>query len=82
MTKEALRPCGLRCTSSPATLAIILPAYLPDLLPIELAFSKLKQKLRRVGARTRDSLETAIGEALGTITAEDAKAYFRHCGYS
>ncbi len=61
---------------------LFLPAYSPDLSPIELAFSKLKQKLRRVGARTRESLETAIGQALEAVTPEDATAYFRHCGYS
>ncbi len=63
---------------------VFLPAYSPDLSPspIELAFSKLKQYLRRVGARSREALETAIGEALKTITPQDAKAYFKHCGYS
>ncbi len=61
---------------------LFLPAYSPDLSPIELAFSKLKQYLRRAGARSREVLETTIAEALGTITLEDAKAYFRHCGYS
>ncbi len=63
---------------------LFLPAYSPDLSPIELAFSKLKQYLRRVGARTRAALETtiAIGEALKTITPQDSQAYFRHCGYS
>lgn len=61
---------------------LFLPAYSPDLSPIELAFSKLKEYLRRVGARTRAALETAIGEALKTITPQDAQAYFKHCGYS
>ena len=60
---------------------VFLPAYSPDLSPIELAFSKLKQYLRRAGARTREALESAIGEALKTITPEDARAYFKHCGY-
>lgn len=60
---------------------LFLPAYSPDLNPIELAFAKLKGHLRRAGARTRDALEPAIARALDTITAEDAANWFRHCGY-
>jgi transposase len=33
-----------------------LPAYSPDLNPIEEAFSKLKAHLRRAAARTREAL--------------------------
>lgn len=61
---------------------LFLPAYSPDLSPIELAFSKLKAALRRAGARTQAALEEAIGEALRTITPADARGRFRHCGYS
>jgi transposase len=58
-----------------------LPAYSPDLSPIEEAFSKLKGSLRRAEARTREALEGAIAEALGAISASDARGYFTHCGY-
>jgi transposase len=58
-----------------------LPSYSPDLSPIEEAFSKLKGRLRRAGARTREALERAIAEALDAITPEDARGYFRHCAY-
>lgn len=58
-----------------------LPAYSPDLSPIEEAFSKLKNGLRRAAARTREGLEDAIAEALDTITAQDAQGYLTHCGY-
>jgi len=47
----------------------------------EEVFSKLKTALRRAGARTRDALEEAIGQALLTITAQDAQGWFQHCGY-
>jgi transposase len=60
---------------------LFLPAYSPDLSPIEEAFSKLKAYLRRVGARTREALEEAIAQALTTITAHDARGWFMHCGY-
>jgi len=60
---------------------LFLPGYSPDLSPIEEAFSKLKAALRRAGARTRETLEEAIGQALLTITAQDAQGWFQHCGY-
>jgi transposase len=59
-----------------------LPSYSPDLSPIEEAFSKLKAVLRRMGARTPEVLQEAIGQALLTITARDARGWFTHCGYS
>jgi transposase len=59
-----------------------LPGYSPDFSPIEHAFSKLKTHLRRTGARSRPALEEAIADGLRTITAHDAHAWFRHCGYA
>lgn len=58
-----------------------LPPYSPDLSPIELAFSKLKETIRRAKARTREALDDAIASALGQITPADARGYFTHCGY-
>ena len=59
-----------------------LPPSSPDCNPIEQAFSKLKTSLRQAGARTREDLEAAIAASLNTITAADAQAWFRHCGYA
>ncbi|HEX2914672.1 MAG TPA: transposase, partial [Chloroflexia bacterium] len=61
---------------------LFLPAYSPDLSPIELAFSKFKAYLRRIGARDREALESAIGQCAELITKQDALGYFKHCGYS
>jgi transposase len=60
---------------------LFLPGYSPDFSPIEETFSKLKSSLRRAGARTRETLEEAICQALLTVTAQDAHGWFRHCGY-
>jgi len=60
---------------------LFLPAYSPDFSPIEEAFSKVKAALRRVGARTHEALQQAIGQALLTVTAADASGWFTHCGY-
>ena len=59
-----------------------LPSYSPDLNPIEPAWSKLKAGLRAVGARSKEALEAALGPALATITAQDARGWFRLCGYA
>jgi transposase len=58
-----------------------LPAYSPDFNPIEEAFSKVKQFLRRAQARTDDALRTATWDAFATITAADIAGWFTHCGY-
>lgn len=60
---------------------LFLPSYSPDFSPIEEAFSKLKAFLRRAGARTPETLQEALGQALLTITAHDALGWFTHCGY-
>jgi transposase len=60
---------------------LFLPSYSPDFSPIEEAFSKLKAFLRWVGARTPDALQEAIGQALLTMTVQDARGWFTHCGY-
>lgn len=59
-----------------------LPPYSPDLNPIEQAWSKLKARLRAERARSRDTLEAALGPALAAITARDARGWFRLAGYA
>src|ERR1019366_875786 len=60
---------------------IYLPPYSPDFNPIEQAWSKIKQLLRSAKARTVEALESAITQALAAVTAENALAWFSHCGY-
>ena len=60
---------------------LYLPPYSPDFNPLEKAGAKLKPLLRAAQARTAEALDQAITEALKTITAENAAAWFRHCGY-
>jgi transposase len=70
-----------RLISAAGCRVLFLPSYSPDFNPIEQAFSKIKAYLRRVGARTQDALEEAIGAAIDRITPADARAYFRDAGY-
>ena len=59
-----------------------LPAYSPDLNPIEPMWSKVKAGLRSAEARTEPTLLAAIGASLATITSQDARNWFGHFGYS
>lgn len=59
-----------------------LPAYSPDFNPIEKMWSKVKEFLRSVKARTEEALWAAIAAALAAVTAEDAAGWFASCGYS
>ena len=61
---------------------LFLPAYSPDLNPIEKMWSKLKQSLRSAEARTRQELLKAIASTLQTVTPKDARGWFASCGYS
>jgi transposase len=61
---------------------VYLPPYSPDLNPIELAFSKIKQALRSLACRAMDQLWALTQSVLDQITPADAQAFFRHCGYA
>ena len=58
-----------------------LPAYSPDLNPIEPCWSKLKTWLRARAARSLEALDRELPVGLSTITPQDAKGWFRLCGY-
>jgi len=60
---------------------VFLPTYSPDMNPIEQAFAKIKQALRRTGPRAWDTVVAAIGAALVTVTESDARAFFADAGF-
>jgi transposase len=61
---------------------LYLPPYSPDLNPIELIFSKVKQLVRSLACRTRRVLWESMQSVLDAVTHSDAFNCFRHCGYS
>jgi transposase len=61
---------------------LYLPPYSPDLNPIETAFAKVKNELRRRRLRTIDELWTAFGESLDWVVPDEARHYFEHAGYA
>ncbi len=58
-----------------------VPPYSPDLNPIEMVFSKIKQLLRTLACRTKTTLWRSMQAVLDTVTPEDAVNCFRHAGY-
>jgi len=72
--RDAIEACG-------ATL-IYLPAYSPDLNPIEQAFAKLKSLLRKEAARSVEALWSAIGRFLSNFTPTECANYFSNRGYT
>ena len=56
---------------------VYLPPYSPDYNPIENMWSKVKAWLRKVAARTFETVVEAVGEALRAVTTTDCEGYFR-----
>jgi transposase len=60
---------------------LFLPAYSPDLNPIEMAFSKLKTLLRKKAARSFDAISNALSDICALFPVEECRNYFRAAGY-
>lgn len=74
---------GVRAAIEAAGCRLLyLPPYSPDFSPIEQAWAKLKALLRAAKHRAQEALEQGVGVALQAITAEDARGFFRDCGYA
>ena len=59
-----------------------LPAYSPDLNPIEQAFAKMKTLLRKADARTIDETWRTIGALLDCFTPAECANCFSNAGYA
>jgi transposase len=66
---------------SKSATCLFLPAYSPDFNPIEKMWSKVKQILRGLKARTREELFDAVAKALSMVNADDAQGWVESCGY-
>lgn len=71
--REAIEAAGARLR--------YLPAYSPDLNPIENAYAKIKSDLRKGAARTVDALWKLVGRSVKAIAPCECAGYFRHAGY-
>jgi transposase len=72
--REAIEAVGARVA--------FLPPYSPDLNPIELAFAKLKWRLRSAAERTVAGLWNLLGQLLDAFPPDECGRYLRHCGYT
>jgi transposase len=61
---------------------LYLPAYSPDLNPIELSFSKLKSVLRKLKIRDVGKLKRFLKRSPKLFTPDECKNYFKHDGYN
>jgi len=62
-------------------LLLLLPAYSPDLNPIEQVFAKIKALLRKADARSIEEVDAALGALLDQFEPEEFANYFREAGY-
>jgi transposase len=82
--RRILRPRDIgviAAIESAGAIVCFLPPYSPDLNPIEAMWSKVKEILRSLKARTAEALLDAIGVALRSVTTTDAEGWFAHSGY-
>ncbi len=80
LSPHKAREVGQTIERAGATL-MPLPPYSPDLSPIEPCWSKVKGHVRDVEARTAETLGQAAAQGFASVTAADARGWFRHCGY-
>jgi transposase len=71
--RNAIRAAGARL--------LFLPAYSPDLNPIEQVFAKLKHLLRKAAERSKEAVWRKIGSLLDQFTPQECKNYLRNSGY-
>jgi transposase len=72
--KEAIESVGAK--------VLYLPPYSPDLNPIEMVFSKLKTRVRKLKLRKVEDLWNSLGELCDIFSPEECQNYFRHAGYN
>lgn len=71
--REAIQAAGARL--------VFLPAYSPDLNPIEQVFAKIKTLLRKQDPRTVETTWRSIGTVLKRFTPQECQRYLDHAGY-
>ncbi len=75
------RPAITAAIEKAGCRVVLLPPYTPEWNPIEACWSKMKEFLRARAARTLETLEAAVVDAMEAVSAQDARGWFRHCGY-
>jgi transposase len=74
-------PRAIELIEAAGARVLHLPAYSPDLNPLEECIAKIKETLRSFKARTKRKLHNALAKAIALITESDIRGWFEHCGY-
>lgn len=75
-------PRAAKALSQRGCWFLFLPPYSPDLNPIEQAFAKLKAHLRRIEARSYDTLIKAVGDVCGLFSPAECRNFLVNAGYA
>jgi transposase len=76
------RVAAVRAITEAVCTVVYLPPYSPDYNPIELAFAKIKARLRAAELRTIDRVENFFGTVHDDFTNQECHNYIRHAGYT
>jgi transposase len=76
------RPDVVAAIRATGAEVLFLPPYSPEYNPIEKAWSKLKQIIRRMPTLSRESFDKAVAYAMSCISLADIRAWVQHAGYS
>jgi transposase len=60
---------------------LFLPPYSPEYNPIDRAWAKLKDMIRRLPTLTRDAFDTAVATAMDAVSADDIRGWTAFAGY-
>ena len=72
---------AIRAIESVGAQVVYLPPYSPDLKPIEMIFSKVKQLFRALRPRSFSQITSQAKKVLKRITLDDLESVYLHCGY-
>lgn len=76
------RVAAVRAIEGAGCSVVYLPPYSPDFNPIELAFAKIKARLRAAERRTIDKVGDFFGTVHEAFTPDECGNYIRHAGYT
>ena len=74
-------PAIRRAIQAAGAKLFFLPAYSPDLNPIEQVFAKLKHLLRKAAERSKEAVWRKIGTLLDQFSPQECENYLRNSGY-
>lgn len=75
-------PKVIEAIEAAGACVLFTPPYSPEFNPIEKAWGKLKDGLRRLNTLTRDAFDDAVAATMDSISVHDRTGWFEHAGYA